>query len=340
MRTVERVQTATCRMRWTIGNLLGFFLLLLIAASFAQASDFCPNGCRCDPKRTSLECTGLEFPQLSAILNNHSFVDSYNTRLFNLSLVNCSLSDVNVLPLPLIRGLLYLDLSHNELNDFKFESPSHFMPLLIALKLTGNHLVGISRTLFSSVPNVEEVVLDGNKIFTIDWEAFRLYKLKRLWIARNNLLSINEHILRFSRPTWSLPRPFRLATNQLSSSFFSARRLVELNLSHNRIQRLDYDSFVPLHQLQTLDLSFNNFSEVPVGLTQFVGLRVLNFSGNPITRLRSGDFRLPVLQVIVVSSCPLLRILESKSFMEMPNIQTVEISHNPQLQFIFAVCLS
>jgi hypothetical protein len=40
--------------------------------------------------------------------------------------------------------LLYLDLSHNVLNDFKFPTPSHFMRLLVILKLTGNRLtVGI-----------------------------------------------------------------------------------------------------------------------------------------------------------------------------------------------------
>lgn len=82
-----------------------------------------------------------------------------------------------------------------------------------------------------------------------------------------------------------------------SSSFFSARKLLQLDLSHNRLQRLDYDSFVPLHQLQVLDLAHNNLSAVPAGLAQFAGLRVLNFSGNPLERVRAFDFGLPLLQV-------------------------------------------
>ncbi|KAI6235007.1 Leucine-rich repeat neuronal protein 1 [Aphelenchoides besseyi] len=322
-------------MKWTIGFLIEVLVVLLqLCVVFAHVGDSCPYDCQCDEKKTSLSCERLTSKQIADLFSNISFVDSYSSRIYNLSLVNCSLHDVNVIPVELLRGLLHLDLSFNQLNDFKFSSLNHFMPLLIKLKLTGNHLVGIPRTLFSSVPNVEEVYLDNNKIFSIDWEAFRLYKLKRLWLTNNNLLSINEHILRFTPNLEFLD----LSQNQLisvqSSSFFSARRLIELNLSNNRLQRFDYDSFVPLHQLQTLDLSFNNFSEVPVGLSQIVGLRVLNFSGNPITRIRSGDFQLPILQVIVLSNCPLVKIIESRAFMEMPNIHTVTISNNPKLEFI------
>jgi Leucine-rich repeat (LRR) protein len=72
---------------------------------------------------------------------NKTFVDSFEDKLLNLSLVNCSVEDVDFLPISVLRNLLYLDLSHNQLNDFKFPTPSHFMRLLIVLKLTGNKLV-------------------------------------------------------------------------------------------------------------------------------------------------------------------------------------------------------
>lgn len=101
-------------------------------------------------------------------------------------------------------------------------------------------------------------------------------------------------------------------------------------LKLNQIHKISKFSF----QLQILDFSYNNFSQIPTGLSQFVGLRVLNFSANPISRIRSGDFRLPVLQIIVIEYCQRLKLIESKSFVEMPNIQTVHIRHNPQLVFI------
>lgn len=73
---------------------------------------------------------------------------------------------------------------------------------------------------------------------------------------------------------------------------------------------------------------------MPVGLSQFINLRQLNFSANPIERIRASDFRLPILQVIVIEFCHKLRLIESKSFFEMPNLQTVIIRNNPKLTFI------
>jgi len=46
-----------------------------------------------------------------------------------------------------------------------------------------------------------------------------------------------------------------------------------------------------------LDLSHNNFSTVPADLRQFIALRMLNFSGNPITKLAEGELVQPMLQV-------------------------------------------
>lgn len=46
----------------------------------------------------------------------------------------------------------------------------------------------VLREHFSATPNVEEVHLEHNSIFVVDWEAFRLYKLRRLWLNNNNIL--------------------------------------------------------------------------------------------------------------------------------------------------------
>lgn len=64
-----------------------------------------------------------------------------DSRLYRLGIINCSLTDVNMLPPPLLRGLLSLDLSSNALADFQFADPLHVMPLLVQLKLSGNRLV-------------------------------------------------------------------------------------------------------------------------------------------------------------------------------------------------------
>lgn len=93
-------------------------------------------------ERGSVHCRDLGREQLDRVLTQ--LATNYNqTSLLNLSLVNCSLYDVNVLNTTLLRGLLSLDLSDNHLNDFKFNtSPGQpLFPLLLILRLNGNHLV-------------------------------------------------------------------------------------------------------------------------------------------------------------------------------------------------------
>src|SRR4051794_22729941 len=75
------------------------------------------------------------------LFSNVTFTSYYEDKLMNLTLINCSLTHVDFLPISILRNLLYLDLSFNGLVDFKFPTPAHFMRLLIVLKLTGNQLV-------------------------------------------------------------------------------------------------------------------------------------------------------------------------------------------------------
>lgn len=67
-------------------------------------------------------------------------MEEYADKLLNLTLRNCSIAHVDFMPVNILRNLLYLDLSFNQLVDFKFPTPSHFMRLLVVLKLTGNYL--------------------------------------------------------------------------------------------------------------------------------------------------------------------------------------------------------
>ncbi|CAD5220960.1 unnamed protein product [Bursaphelenchus xylophilus] len=305
-----------------------FTLLVFLAILHLVWS--CPDFCTCREER-SIKCQNLNTIQFKSV--NDYFKSHNSSRLINLSLINCSIFDVNSIPPHVFNGLLYLDLSYNHLNDFNFNS-NNLMPLLVILKLTGNHLISVQRSFFASVPNIEEIYLNYNSIFVIDWEAFRLYKLKKLFLDHNHLLAINEHILRFIPNLETLDLSFNQLVSVQSSSFFAARKLSTLDLSHNRLQRIDYDSFVPLHQLQQLDLSSNNLSVVPSGLGQFMGLRSLNFSENPLTIIHSGDFSLPMLQVLSITDCPFLKLIEVNSFLEMPNLQTLIIRNNPLLSYV------
>lgn len=140
--------------------------------------------------------------------------------------------------------------------------------------------------------------MENNKIMSIDWEAFRLFKLKSLHLQNNYLPVISEHMLRFTPNLENLDLSHNQLTIVQSSSFFNAQRLSAVNLSFNRIQQFKYDSFATLDQVKWLDLSYNNISTIPgLDLKQIIGLQSLNLSGNPFDKLVVGDVSLPMLEV-------------------------------------------
>lgn len=86
--------------------------------------------------------------------------------------------------------------------------------------------------------------------------------------------------------------------------------------------------------METLDLSFNNLTKIPVDLRQFIALRSLNLSGNPIERILRRELVQPVLQLLDISDCPDLRLIESRAFSKLPSLQTINLNNNRRMSFI------
>uniref|UniRef100_A0A915E3V4 Uncharacterized protein n=1 Tax=Ditylenchus dipsaci TaxID=166011 RepID=A0A915E3V4_9BILA len=218
------------------------------------------------------------------------------------------------------KQLTSLDLSNNQLNSLDFSALSDFsLPSLIKLVLDDNKLASITRQSFIIFPNVEEISVKHNGIFAIDWEAFRLFRLKRLYLGWNHLPTISEHMLRFTPNLEMLDLSHNQISIAQSSSFFAAQHLKHIDLSFNRIQRFFYDSFSPLFQLETLDLSYNNLSSIPWQSNRKVCV---------------GELVQPVLETLNISHCPKLRLIEARAFAKLPLLQTTILANNPMLNFI------
>ena len=72
----------------------------------------------------------------------------------------------------------------------------------------------------------------------------------------------------------------------LNRSLAGLQSLLFLNLSHNRISRLENDTFDWTPQLSTIDLSSNEFTTVPKGFLQnTTAVTVIDFSDNPSLRI-------------------------------------------------------
>lgn len=144
---------------------------------------------------------------------------------------------------------------------------------------------------------------------------------------------------------------------QLSPSCFSGLPLAEVDLSHNRFREFDMDVFTnkasgePVSidlthnrlrsvvasqhgrvlQIQSLNLSANQLSEVPdlTGLS----LRLLSLDNNPITRITEGSFaHLKDLMYLSLSGLRSLELIEPRSFKGLQSLQVLDLINNPELE--------
>uniref|UniRef100_A0AC34Q8B2 Ig-like domain-containing protein n=1 Tax=Panagrolaimus sp. JU765 TaxID=591449 RepID=A0AC34Q8B2_9BILA len=280
---------------------------------------------------TSLSCKNLtkdEISQLFLKLNSTSF--SENLQI--LSVTNSQLS--TIVNLPKLNSLKKLDLSKNQIQELSNPQQIAFRNV-VHFDISANSLRLLPHDSFSFFPNLEEIHLENNKIMSIDWEAFRLFKLKSLHLQNNYLPVISEHMLRFTPNLENLDLSHNQLTIVQSSSFFNAQRLSAVNLSFNRIQQFKYDSFATLDQVKWLDLSYNNISTIPgLDLKQIIGLQSLNLSGNPFDKLVVGDVSLPMLEELEINDCQKLKLVEAETFSTLPKLKRLSMSNNPNLTFI------
>nr|CAD2194218.1 unnamed protein product [Meloidogyne enterolobii] len=321
------------------------FFVLISHQNLIIKSDtaICPLKCFCNEELFSIYCSNLSRTEVRHLfISGGAFPTQFSASLQNLSIINSEIENMGIFPRMeklLVLNLRGNNLEHVGMGEKSFREPSgdsirSQFPSLISLDLSENKITSISRSDFISFPNIEEINLNQNRIVSVEWEAFRLLKLKKLILRGNYLLTINEHMMRDSPAIEELDLSHNLLSVAQSSSFFAAQKLKSLNLSHNRLHRFDYDSFSPLFQLESLDLSYNNFSTIPADLRQFVALRTLNFSGNPITKICEGEIVQPMLQNLDISNCPNLRLIEQRTFSFTPVLQFLKLANNSQLQYI------
>jgi len=240
---------------------------------------------------SSLSCTSLLTTEAATIFSTKEagLLRRLKFSSRNLSITSSELHSLDFLATTDLQRITTLDLSNNRLETLELSSHEQAelqFPSVIRLNLSGNRLRSLGRNAFLPFPNVEEVDVSRNELFSVDWEALRLFKLRRRSLEWNRLPMISDHMLRFTPNLEAVDLSHnQLATIQ-SSSCFAAQRLKEIDLSFNRIQHFNYDSFSPLFQVDlNLWRAWNVWLIVVAGLLAAgVSRPLLQQSDTPATR--------------------------------------------------------
>nr|XP_020475336.1 extracellular matrix protein 2-like [Monopterus albus] len=205
-----------------------------------------------------------------------------------------------------------LDLSDNKLDDESFnQNPLSNLTFLKKLNLDGNQLTRIPML----PPSLEELKINRNKLSTISPHSFKgLSNLLNLELEENTLhegsvsplafrplqkltgLQLDKNHFR-SLPLGLPPSLQKLEMNENlvgevhEETLRGCVHLRVLNLSHNLLheQVMAGHTWTPLKSLEILDLSYNQFTSVPMYLPR--SLRNLTLQHNDISDIPAFTFR-------------------------------------------------
>ncbi|XP_030000550.1 transforming growth factor beta activator LRRC32-like [Sphaeramia orbicularis] len=159
-----------------------------------------------------------------------------------------------------ISRLKSLDISMNRLNDEAVELYLRNKSSLDQLKMTGNALTRLSRSMFKDNNNLRTISIDNNLISVIEQGTFEsLSRLEVLNLAKNNLAHICD---------------------------FKLHQVEHLNLSRNSIEFFVTHEDERLYRLEILDLSFNKLLYFPI-VPKLNRLRYLHLQNNMVGALTS-----------------------------------------------------
>ncbi|KAG7485539.1 vasorin-like [Solea senegalensis] len=294
--------------------MLRYFLLLLLSSGLVSSD--CPEDCSCQ-RHGAIFC----------IQRRSGTVPRVPTTTIELYIFH---NGINILSQNDFKGLAeleMLDMSQNELTEI----PDRVFEMLSKMKnldLSSNHITHISKDTFSGLVQLERLYLHANRIQSIHLEAFDgLEMLLELKLQGNHLSSL---------PSLNFPRLLLLDLSNnniptLGPSDLRTPHLEALKLASMGLTTVDDDLIASLGNLHELDISMNQFTEVPQVLKQdsFKGLIKLSLAANPFGELKMEDFqKLTGLQELDLSGLN-LQGFPQNFFQMFPRLMHLTAAENP-----------
>ncbi|XP_054242849.1 tsukushi [Indicator indicator] len=259
-----------------------------------------------------LPCFGATktcFPGCHCEVESFGLFDS-----FSLTKVDCSGIGSHIVPVPIPLDTSYLDLSSNKLetiNESMLTGPGY--TTLVSLDLSYNKIAKISSTTFSRLRYLESLDLSHNSLEVLPEDCFSSSPLSDIDLSSNKLSGIAMDL--FASKGQGKPLSVDLSNNMLTT------------VTRQR------DKSSP--NIQNLNLSENRLTSVPN--LQGLPLRYLNLDGNPLLKIEKGDFTgLKDLIHLSLSGLHGFGELAPYSFKDLPALQVLDLSNNPNLKTLSA----
>lgn len=229
-------------------------------------------------------------------------------------------------------GKLYnLDLSNNKLEDidtYLFKS----VRFLRDLNVSGNLIKEITKNTFSPTTRIKRIDMSQNLLTALVPETFKnLEWLERLNLSHNQIVNISNNAfdkiysVEIDLSHNKLQRIFYWAFNELSN-------ITKLDLSHNLID--EGVSQIAFHETDCahLDLSYNliqDISKVPI--SNFTGIKILDLSHNQITEFNKKSFaqKTPLYELHTVdASYNNISQISGNILERLKSVRLLNLTHN------------
>ncbi|XP_028256007.1 leucine-rich repeats and immunoglobulin-like domains protein 3 isoform X2 [Parambassis ranga] len=317
-----------------------FLLFLRPERGWGASSTTCPPSCACSGELVN--CSRLKRGQIPGTLPEWTV---------QLDLSHNKLQVLDTTLFSRLQHLSEIKLNHNELEAIPDLGPS--ASNITTLILASNRITRISEEQLRPLLALETLDLSNNNIVEIKASSFPALPLKNLYL-NNNRVSFLE-IGCFTNLSSTL-QILRLNRNRLSSippKIFQLPNLQHLELSKNRIRRVEGLTFHGLHALRSLkmqrnglsrlmdgafwglsnmealQLDYNNLTEVSKGwLYGLLTLQQLHLGHNAINRIQPDAWEFcQKLSELNLSSNHLSR-LEESSFVGLSLLDDLHIGNN------------
>ncbi|KAF7387374.1 hypothetical protein HZH68_013051 [Vespula germanica] len=218
-----------------------------------------------------------------------------SNNLTELNYSNNKLKIFNNIIFDKISTITKLNLSHNYIKILKSTTISKPVISLIILDLSYNDITFIDNVFLKPFLYLQYLDLSFNKITSISENAFsQLFNLKTLRINNNFLIS-----LKFNELPDNLIE-LHIEYNKIVKLFYEPSQIEELNIEFNNISRLE-TNLASLHSLEYLNVSDNKLAKFPNVTLQ--RLKVLDISNNNYSNIPKylSSENYPLLNTLIVS---------------------------------------